>query len=332
MRRIILILFLVFLVFTAFSYAEKVAVLEEIMKPGSIAVDEKQVYINEDTTIFIYSLKDYTLKKKFGKAGEGPEEFLRAVIGIIPWKDHLLINSFGKISYFTKDGIYQKELKTGVGVFNGVFRPLQEGFVGFKITREDGVGYLNVVIYDARLKAGKSIYKMKSPVQQTGKMKMLNTSLTYKTYDNKIFITGKEGFTIDVLDHTGKSLFSIEQEYKRRKFTAEDEKNLREVIKLEARGQYEAVKNRLSFPDYYPEFLDIYLDDNKLYAATWKREGDKLEFYIFDIKGKLLKRQFIPFTFQDAMRPFPFAVKSGKLYQVVENEDEDWELHISKIE
>lgn len=323
---------MVFLVFSAFAYAEKVAVLDELMKPASIAVDEKQVYISQDTTIFIYSLQDFTLKKKFGKAGEGPEEFLRAVFSVIPREDHLLVNSAGKISYFTKDGIYKRELKTNTGLGNIQFKPLTEGFVGMKFTGEEGIFYLNIVIYDARLKAGKNVYKMKSPLQQVGKLELLKKTFVYETYDNKIFVTGKEGFTIDVLDHTGKTLFTIRQEYERRKFTAEDEKKVREVAKLQARGQYDAFKDRLAFPDYYPEILNIYIDDNKLYVLTWKRQGDSFEFYIFDIKGKLLKRQFIPFAFQNAILPYPFAIHGGKLYQVVENEDEEWELHISKIE
>ena len=74
MKRLILVILI--LVVSLFCYSEKVAVLNEIMKPSlSFAVDGTQLYIPEEGQIFIYSTNDYKLVKKFGKAGEGPQEF-----------------------------------------------------------------------------------------------------------------------------------------------------------------------------------------------------------------------------------------------------------------
>ena len=92
---------------------------------------------------------------------------------------------------------------------------------------------------------------------------------------------GKEGFLIDVMDHTGKKLFSINQkEYKRRKFTSEDEKTIKNFIKKQFSQQYEVVKDRLAFPDYFPEILSFFIADSKIYVSTWKWENKRIEFFI----------------------------------------------------
>ncbi len=331
MKKVILILFLIFLVFSYLVYGEKLATLPDLLKPGTIVIDEDRFYVTEQTTIFIYSLKDFKMMKKFGKAGEGPGEFLNFALAV-PHSDHLLINSLGKVSYYTKDGVFEKELKTGGGLFNAQFLPLDEGFVGTRVTQENEIIFITVNYFDSQLKKVKELYRMKSPVQRGGKIEVLERSMSYQTYDNKIFIVGKEGFIIDVLDHTGKPLFSINQQYQKVKFTSEDEKKFRELIKLQARQQYDLFKDRLAFPDYFPEILNFFIDDNKIYVATWKWENDKIEFFIFDMKGKVLKHLFIPFVFQNALQPYPAVIKGGKLYQLIENDDEEWELHVTKVE
>jgi len=173
---------------------------------------------------------------------------------------------------------------------------------------------------------------MISPAQRTGKINILSRSLVYQTHSDKIFITGKEGFGLDILDNTGKKLYSIaRKDYKKRKFTSEDEKKFREVLKSRFKVQYDRFKSRISFPDYFPEIFNFFIADNKIYISTWKWKNEKIEFFIYSLKGKLLKHLFIPFVFQNALQPYPAVIKNGKLYQLIENDDEEWELHITDI-
>ena len=319
-----------FLVFSIFVHAEKVAVITEVLKPTAIVVDKNQFYINEDTTIYIYSLDDYKLKKKFGKAGEGPEEFL-VFAAVSPQDDHLLVNSFGKISYFKKDGTYIKEIKTKAGT-SFVFFPLKDGFVGMSQITVDKTIYRTVNIFDAELKKGKEIARMKIGNPEK-KIEILKTTLFYQTYDNTIYVTGESGFAIDVLDHTGNKLHSITREYERIKFDPKLEQIIRDGLKKGNPQQYDFLKNRLEFPDYFPEIFIFFIDANKIYVATWKWEKDKIEFFIFSLKGKLLKKKFVTIAFQEgSLTPYPMAFKKGKLYQLIENEEEDWELHVSKTD
>ena len=64
-----------------------------------------------DNYIYIYSLKDHTLIKKFGGRGEGPMEFMGNNINLLPYPDHIIVNSQGKITYWTKAGEFVKEVK-----------------------------------------------------------------------------------------------------------------------------------------------------------------------------------------------------------------------------
>jgi hypothetical protein len=86
--------------------------------------------------------------------------------------------------------------------------------------------------------------------------------------------------------------------------------------------------------------------DEKIYVLTYKKEKEKSEFVILDLKGKLLKKVFLPFNQSDewfhyslakatsqASPHATFTIKNGKLYQLIENEDKEiWELHITNIE
>lgn len=311
-------------------YGEKLATLTGIMKPGSIYIDDRQIYIMENKTFLIYSFQDFKLKKKFGKEGEGPQEF-KGTMHLIPLADHLLINSVGKISYFTRDGDFIKEKKSPTGFSSARFYPLGNGYVGRGSEEKNGIQYVTINFFDSYLKKGKELYRMKAIFQSAGKIEMLKQPFIYQTYDNKVYVAGKQGFIIDVLDHTGKPLFSINQKYEKRKFTGDDEKKARDALRLLYKQQYERLKNRLAFPDYFPEIGDFQVTDKKIYVSTWKVENDSNEWFIFDLQGKLLKRLFVPIVFMMPLEPYPYTVKNGKLYQLIETEDEQWELHASEI-
>ncbi|HLP44706.1 MAG TPA: hypothetical protein VK469_02100, partial [Candidatus Kapabacteria bacterium] len=63
-----------------------------------------------------------------------------------------------------------------------------------------------------------------------------------------------------------------------------------------------------------------------------KKEAEKSEFYIFDIKGTFLKKIMLPLKEKDERLWYPYTIGNGKLYQLVEDEDtETWELHVTDI-
>jgi hypothetical protein len=187
-----------------------------------------------------------------------------------------------------------------------------------------------VNLFDHQLNKIKEVFRYDTPAVQDGKIDLFHQDALFTTYKNKLFIATMKGLSIDVLDHTGKHLYTIkyQKEYKKRKFTHADEKEFREYLKLKAGQDYEAARERLIFPDYYPEIAAFVVTGNHVFVMTWKRKAGQSEFLIFDIKGKLVKRAYFPFVLQDPVGGYPWNIKNGKLYQLIKNRDtRKWELH-----
>jgi hypothetical protein len=312
-------------------WSENVAVLEGIMKPtDSMTVHEGRLYLAEGSTVFIYSLSDYKLIKKFGRKGEGPQEF-KNTPSILPRKDHLLLNSSGKLSYYTKDGEFIKERKVDFSL-TFQLRPIKDGFVAISFLVEKGMVYRALNFFDNNLKKVKQLYKAEMG-KQGGKREILGDTFNYQVINDRLFVVNSSEFTVDVLDHSGNKIKTITRDHKRRPFTKDDENKIHEILKLQFGAQYGVVRNMLIFPkDHWPAVLALISADEKLYVPTWNIKDNKIEFFIYDAEGNELAHKYIPFAFRNAFQPFPMTIDKGKLYQAIENDDEEWELHITKIE
>jgi hypothetical protein len=335
MRKMVLVLLVVLL--TGVGFAEKVATLHEVMKPGTIlGVDDTQFYVTENATIFIYSLKDYKLIKKFGKQGEGPREFMvhpRVPITIDVSTDDIIVNSLGKVSYFTKDGTYKREIKAPPGSFG--FQPMGDQFLALGQSFADEKLYNTVNVYDSQLKKVKEIYRADSGLKGPGKgIKVLEKTLILQTYDNKIFLPGEKDGAIDVFDTGMKKLYTITVDIERQKVTQDFKDNIIHDFKTSpgTKDIYDAYLKPVQFPDYLPVFQACICVDKKVYVMTWKRENEKNEFYLYDMNGKFLKKKEIPIKYQSPLRVYPIAVRNDKLYQLVENiDEEEWDLYVEEI-
>lgn len=331
MRKVLIISFFMAFLFSQIGLAEKVADLPDIMKPtDSMLVHDGRLYLTEDATVFIYSLSDYKLIKKFGKKGEGPQEF-KHTPEIIPLKDKLQMNTRGKMSYYTKDGEFINERRVTSSM---VFRllPLKEGFIGLGFDVDKNILYRSLNFYDKDLNKSKQIYRVKFR-EVRGAQEIPGPTMAYEIVNDKIFVINSYEFEFDILDQSGNKIKSIKKDHKRRPFTKEDETKIHEILKLMMGQAYEARKAFIKLPsDYWPAIMAMLTDGEKVYIPTWHIKDEKIQFFIYDADGNEIKNIYIPFVFRDAYRPFPFRVADGKLYQVIENEDEEWELHISKIE
>jgi hypothetical protein len=330
-KKIKILSFIVLVMFFArFGYGEVAAVIEEVRNPRFLDIDDRQLYIVENASIYIYSLKDFKLKKKIGEAGTGPQEFQAAPPLTIDVRIHdIIVNSAGKVSFFSRDGKLKKELK--VIIVGSAFQPLKHGYAAQGVAFAGRSAFAVVNLFDAQLNKVKEVFRYDTPAVQDGKIDLFHQDALFTTYENKLFIGTMKGLTIDVLDHTGKHLYTIkyQKEYKKRKFTPGDEKEFREYLKLKAGQDYEAAKDRLIFPGYYPEIAAFVVTENTVFVITWKRKPGQSEFVIFDMKGKLLKQAYFPFVLQDPVSGYPWNIKNGKLYQLIENKGtRKWELHV----
>lgn len=324
------------MVFCFSGFAEKVAVLPELMKPSIMAVDDTQLYVTEEASVFIYSLKDFELVKKFGRAGQGPQEFF--IVPALPLvidvqTDQIIAVSIRKVSYFTKQGEFIKEIRMKSMAF--YLQPMGDRFLGIAEIPEDGVVYNTINIYDLEVNKLKEIYRVKKNFQKPGSgLRVLEKTLKYQAYKGKILLPGKDDATIDVFDREMKKLFSIHLDQGKRKVDQDFKDTVIKRLKTDPiTKNYFNMLKPIKFPDYFPTIADFFVDDGTVYVMTWKIENSTNEFFTYDMSGRFKKRLLIPIQYESELKPYPITFNKGKLYQIVENEEEEvWEFHMSKIE
>jgi hypothetical protein len=332
MKRWFIFLVVLFMVAMGLM-GKKLATIPDIFRPFQMAMDDQQFYVTDGTTVSIFSRKDFTLKKKFGKEGEGPQEFklVQGMPGLIlaPQNDSLLINSAGKVSFYTKDGKFIKELKVSTGSMVSIFQPFGEKFVGLTTSMGENMSMkFTVNIYDSQLTKIKEIYQL--PMMKRGRMEFPNISPIFSPVNNKIIIGGQKEFVLDILNAKGDKVSSITRDYKLLKVGEDYRKGVYEYFRTNpaTKQTYEFIKNMITFAEYFPALQGIYVDNQKIYILTHMKKEDNYEFFIYDINGKFLQRLFLPVKYMNVLMPNPTTIKDNTLYQLIENEEEEnWELH-----
>lgn len=346
-----LVFFLVLPLAKGFVFPAAGVPLPDFFNPDSIAVDDRHIYITEFPTIYIYSLRDFKLKKKIGRQGEGPQEFNRFALLSIHG-DNLVVSDRNKVLYYTKDGDYLKEIKARSIMHWGV-QPIGNRFVGKSKIREKNTEFDTTNIYNSNLEKINNIFKTKFFFQVEAGGKKCDAleirGLQFQVFDDKIFFKKGKHFIIDVFDSSGKMLYRIHHEFEKIKISEADKKRYHDYFKTVQpwKKMYDSlIKKEIYFPDYFPAIQMFIVADEKIYVMTYKKEKEKSEFVILDLEGKLLKKVFLPFNQSDEWFHYSltklasqfsphatFTIKNGKLYQLIENEDEEtWELHINNIE
>lgn len=322
--------------------ARQIATFKNHIMPDMIELDDTRLYITEGFVVFIYSLKDFTLIKKFGKRGEGPGEF-KGKPRLNVQGDQILINSTAKVSFYTKKGILVKEINNIVSGRN--FQPLGNRYIGYSsLVDQEGVRYSGIYLYDSAFARIKSVYRYKSIAQsQDGK----GWHLFARTYikplicGDKIIVAGGVGFVVDIFDEQGQKLLAINRKYQRIRFSDAHQEKVLNLYKTRpsTAPEYDWWKKNIHFPDYFPAIRAVYSADKKIFVRTYREEKEGAEFFIFDIKGRLLKKVFLPIAPSQAKNAYPFmldstpfVIKNGKLYQLIlDEESETWILDAREI-
>ena len=329
MKKTCLILFLI--VFSALSFAKKAAEFPELKRPQGLIIDENRIFIPDYPEVYIYSLKDFRLIKKFGKEGEGPGEFKarpdRFNISVQP--DYLFVNCDMKIFYFTWKGKLINEINTrGVGYY---FFAAKDRLLGRKIIQEEKIRYTPLYLFDSNLNPVKELARIK-PAGSAKAFRAFHRSFNVEFGKDKIFVNLGTKFVVKIFDYNGKLLHVIDKENpeNRVKVTEADKKEYYENLKLTP--GYQTIINRIVFPEYFPAIrsdIGLQYDHHggieKLYVITEKKKDDRAVCFLFDVKGTFLKKVNLPFQ-------SPLDIKNGRLYQLIENEEaEVYELHVTGI-
>lgn len=346
-----LILFLIFfLVFPGRADAGKVIPLAQLEKPNSITVDKDHAYITDQETISIYSLKDFKLKKTFGKKGEGPGEFKllpqdKIGLRIVVNNDYIIVNSINRLSFFTKAG----EFKDRVNFIDPVqfLKPLGTKFVGFMGISYDNVLFIAINLYalkdtkPRRVKIEKEIWRKEHYGQMTHIPDCLRLAMAmkdesrrgalYQVYNNHVFIEGNNN-EIHVFDDSGNKQYTIHHDYEKIKVPDSFKQQVMAFFEKRYPTIYKMAQHQEKFPEYFP-IRYFHVADNKIYVLTFKNQEGKSEFYLLDVKGKFLKKVMVPFAEAEFLLACPYTINNGQLYQLQDNPNTgEWELHIRSIQ
>lgn len=329
------IIFGIILSLSLFTLAKKIAQLPDLMKPVQMEIGKDRIFISEGTTIYIYSLNDFSLLKKFGKAGEGPREFKVNPFGppmvIAVMYNKLWVSSDTKLSTWTLNGDFIKEKK--VPPFQ-VFLPAMDKYVASGTSQgKNNKNFLNIGLYDENLKMIKELYQSDWEIGPNFSWNFPMGAFTYNIYKNKIYlIAAREGFAIDVFDLEGNKIQGIRKKYQELEVPASYKSEILKWFQTspDFKQFFEFFKQRLSFKSHFPAIQWMLVTDNRIYVFTFKQKNGLTECQILDLKGTELKRSFLPLkglrgnTFDLPV----FTVFNMDFYTLIENDDEEvWELH-----
>jgi hypothetical protein len=313
--------------------------LPDLQKPETVSVDQTQMYISEGVFIYIYSLKDFKLIKKIGKSGEGPQEFIVdkrfGPLTLNVESEDLLVDSFGKLSWFAKDGAYKREQKLPSPLILFI-QPFGKNFVAMGFDQENQKAWRKLNLYDDKFTKLKEIYKVEHSMQQGKGLTVLQNPPFNTIYDKKLFVAWENDLIIDVYDMEINKLYTIKYDMEKRPVTEKDKQKVIDFLKTNsATKDYFEFFKPINFPSHYPAMQNLFVSGDKIYAPTFKEEGKQNELLIFDIKGKFLKRVLITLVMDTPLTPFPYTIQNGFFYQTVEAPDEDdeasWNLQVTEI-
>ncbi|MCP4221572.1 MAG: hypothetical protein GY765_43510, partial [bacterium] len=216
----LLLVLAVFMVSPVKASAEsKTMVLPEILKPVLMTFHDNHLYVLQDTSIYIYSVKDLKLVKKFGRQGEGPKEFMARPFGppmtMSFSNGELVVNSNNKLSYFTPKGDYLREMKAPA---NTVFYQFKKNFIAVGPVMDDKQNFFITFRFMA------NDFKTKSTLVTTD-LNLNNSSTVIMpigpfaynpVYKDKVVLApDSEKFIIDIYDVNGKLERRLEKNFEK---------------------------------------------------------------------------------------------------------------------
>lgn len=331
----IFILLVFLLPFSVFSDS---FILNEVNEPKTLNVFGDKLIISESESILIYSLSDKKLIKKFGKNGEGPGEFKLGhgagslKIDII--EDKLIVNSGGKLSWFTNNGDFIKEEKIPPMSY---IIPFKENYIGNCTSPVEGnFPSLSVCLFDKNFKKKEVIFNSNVPVGMGAKIMVPAYNFIYRVYKDHIYLaTGKNDIEIGIF--TGKSGKSGGFKLKNSGLKIDDKfkERVYDFYKNDPvyKNYWNYMKQNMFFPECFPGLKDMRINNDKIYIQTYKLTDNKFEWIIADLKGNIQKKILLPQNIESAIAYSPIAISNGRYYYLTEDLDEEtWELHSLDLE
>jgi hypothetical protein len=229
-----------------------------------------------------------------------------------------------------RNGDFLKEVPVSNG---GNFKPLGDRFVGIRRSADRKANYEILDLYDADLKKLKEIYSKKDVLQPGQDILLGKAPLGFSTTANAVFVNPDEDFLIKVFDAEGRYVSTLERDYEPKEISEEEQNAWHKDLEMTFPDVYPRLKHRFKFTSHWAAIRRIKVDGQLLYIITFRKHGDKLECFRYNTSTRLMKKVLLPVAFQSAFAPYPYCIKRGKVYQLVEDAThEKWELRITPFD
>jgi len=336
MNRSIVYFFFVLVIFLIVRIpctAEKFFTIDHISKPTDILVIDNRLYITDQKSVQMYSLKEKKWICQVGKPGLGTGEYLENPYVVFQPPDKILILSpmSKKLLTFTLDGEFISEKRFRMNI--NTIEPLGPGYVASTLAYFKGAEkkcFDSTILLNADLKKIKEIdfYEFPNPLKE---YHVLPFSPWYKVYDGKLFLSKpREGFVFDVFGINGERIYRIKHKYNEVPVTEESKSLKLAQLRSQKREIWDNIKDIIYFPDYFPSVRDFVISGDKIYARTWIEKKNKIQFLVTaldDGKGSETRSKWLPYS------GGLYAIENGWYYYLKETEPQDtWELHTVPVE
>lgn len=254
-----------------------------LINPTKIVIGESKLFISDEYKIKIFDFKELNLIKEIGKKGEGPGEFNRDPdIRIIDNK--IFAHAYTKIYWFDESGELIKEIRLPFMALK--ILPIKNKYVTLEFHNQ-----MEINLYNDNFNKIISLYKELGV--DLNRLNPLQSNLDFDVNDSNIFIAEPQrGFVIEVFDDNGKRMYVIKKDYPKIKLQDWYKERIFESLSRNPYGQ--EIKKRIVFPEYFPLISSLFIDGKFIYVRTFKKENDRFEFIVFDLKGNELIRKMLP--------------------------------------
>lgn len=311
-------------------------VLEELLHPFFMRVDDTQLYVSQGPEIMIYSLNNFKLKKRIGRSGEGPGEFRVSPtqnLGSILFDltdEHIIVYSIGKTSFFKKDGTYMREMRsTRFGL-----KPIGDRFVGYGFIQDKGTTFITINMYDTGGDIIKEFHREKAFSINQSRINLFDMrSSLFMSVNNRIIVEMNKN-RIEIFDSDGTWLKTIKPDIPDVCVTDLKKKEFRHYLETDPKFKafYPVIRDRLLIPDNYPPVCLFDAVEDTLFIMTFFEDDSGRKVLEYDLNSDDMKTHSVSEFFSAMFLPAPYAFDRNHFYQLHENDrDENFEVIITPL-
>lgn len=329
---------------------KKLATLKEVVNATDMDIDGEELYVLDEVVVYVYSLKDYRLLRKFGRKGNGPGEMVYHRVTVVMmeiFQNNVYLYRMNKLAIYKKDGkvkgekIFRFYLMQVVPLGNGLFI-VRIRLANQYVTGDEKFGTLTLLLFDPELTKSKEIFQKNFPAEDSEKdgYQIFRPTRNWivRNSDKQLFLfdSGK-GSHISTFDVEGRPLDPIFLDLPKVIITEKFKSDVLSWIKGDPylKDITEEWNLKIVFPEYFPLMRNFTVKNNRIYCQTYIKKNNKSLFYIFNLKGECLKKIFLPSSERELIRYGTnkiYDFTHNKYYYLYDNEEEEtWELFCADI-